>query len=278
MKLLVLGNPIKHSKSPEIQNYWLKKNNISEKYEKVEITVNQIDEYINKIKTNQLIGFNVTVPFKEKFYKKIKHHEKSALNTKAVNTVYKKDNKVFGANTDGVGFTNSLKLDCKLNLKKKNVLIVGAGGASRGICFEIIKHKIQCLTIMNRTSLNLMKLVKDLRKENIKCKILIKDWSDRVISEETNVVVNTTSLGLKKQDTLEFDFSKANTKCLIYDLIYNPKETHFLKQAKKYNLTTSNGLGMLCRQAAESFNMWFGIKISETQITEILNKLKGSKI
>ena len=269
MKLFVVGNPIKHSKSPIIHNFWLRKRNRKIVYEKKLLSEKQLGLMINMIRKGECLGFNITLPFKTKILKFLDYYEGNVKQIGAANTVYLKGNKITGANTDGMGFVSSLKHEVKMNLRDKKVFVIGAGGASRGILLELLKYPVKEICICNRNLINAKKLKKNLSFYSLNCKITLQRWQRKKISRKYDLVINTTSFGMNLRENLNFNFSALRKRTVVYDLIYNPIETNFLKKAKKSNLRSYNGLGMLVRQAAESFTRWFNETISEKDINEV---------
>ena len=269
MKLFVLGNPIKHSKSPIIHNLWLKKINKEIIYEKKLLSEKQLGSMINMIRRGECLGFNITLPYKTKILKFLDYYEENVKQIGAANTVYVKGNKIMGANTDGEGFVSSLKHEVKMNLNNIKVFVIGAGGASRGILLELLKYPIKEICICNRNVMNAKKLKKNLSLYSLNCKITLQKWQRKKILRKYDLVINTTSFGMKLRENLNFNFCALRKRTVVYDLIYNPIETNFLKKAKKSNLRSYNGVGMLVRQAAESFALWFNKRISEKDINEV---------
>ena len=269
MKLFVVGNPIKHSKSPIIHNLWLRKRNRRIVYEKKLLSEKQLRPMINMIRKGECLGFNITLPFKTKILKFLDHYEENVKQIGAANTVYLKENKIIGANTDGKGFVSSLKHEVKMNLNDKKVFVIGAGGASRGILLELLKYPVKEICICNRNLINAKKLKKILSFYSLNCKITLQRWQRKKILRKYDLVINTTSFGMNLRENLNFDFCALRKRTVVYDLIYNPKETNFLKSAKKSNLRSYNGVGMLVRQAAESFARWFNEEVSEKDINEV---------
>jgi len=217
-KFLVIGNPIEHSLSPELHNYWIKKNSINAVYEKQKLEEDQLEQYILKVKNKKIDGINVTVPFKKTIIPYLDELSIEAKSTQSVNTIYQKDNKVIGHNTDIFGFRASIE-KTEYDLESKEVLILGAGGVVPSIIFSLIKMKVSKITISNRTkekAENLKEIYKDLE--------IIK-WGD---ISNFDIIINATSLGLKKEDNLNFDFSSISGNKFFYDVIYNPNETNFL--------------------------------------------------
>ena len=247
-KFLVIGNPIEHSLSPELHNYWIKKNSINAIYEKERLNEDQLEQYISQVKNKKIDGFNVTVPFKKTIIPYLDELSTEANSTQSVNTVYRKGNKIVGHNTDIFGFRTSIE-KTEYDLKNKEVLILGAGGVVPSIIFSLIKMKVSKIKISNRTrekAENLKKIYKDLE--------IIK-WGD---VSNFDMIINATSLGLKKKDNINFDFSSIPGNKFFYDVIYNPSETNFLKMGRKLGNKTLNGKLMFIYQAVSAFSIWHG--------------------
>ena len=247
-KFLVIGNPIKHSLSPELHNYWIKNNGIDAIYEKQKLNENELEQIIFKVKDKKINGVNVTVPFKKKVIPYLDELSFEAQSTQSVNTIYLKDNKVVGHNTDIFGFETSIKKS-EYNLNNKEVLILGAGGVVSSIIFALIKMKVSKIKICNRTkekAENLKKFYKNLE--------IIK-WGE---VSNFDMIINATSLGLKKEDNLNLDFSSISGNKFFYDVIYNPSETNFLKMGRELGNKTLNGKLMFIYQAFSAFKIWHG--------------------
>jgi len=262
-KYLVIGNPITHSLSPELHNYWIKENGINGIYNKEKLNEKNLKEFFLKIKNKEINGANITVPFKRDVIAYLDQLSLEAEKTQSVNTVYLKKDKITGHNTDIDGFELAIK-DANYNVEGKRVLILGAGGVVPSIIFALYKMKVLSVTISNRTKSkaeNLKSLFNDLK---------IVDWGE---VSNFDVIINATSIGLKKEDKLNLDFSKFQSSEFFYDIIYNPKETNFLKDGKNLGKKTENGKKMFIYQAAKAFKIWHGIepKISE-QVIGLLDK------
>ncbi len=248
-KYFVIGNPIKHSLSPLLHNHWIRKNNIIAEYEKKELDIGNLENFVNQIKNKNFNGINVTVPFKKDIIPFLDKLSLEAESTQSVNTIYLDKNKVIGHNTDICGFELAIS---NLNYKAdgKKIFILGAGGVVPSIIYALKKMKVSKIILSNRTKSkaeNLKNLFKNLE---------ILDWGEM---PDFDMVINATSLGLNIEDRLNLDFSKINSDKFFYDVIYNPKETSFLKTAKKLGNRTENGQKMFIYQAAESFRIWHGI-------------------
>ena len=249
-KFLVIGNPIEHSLSPTLHNYWIRSNNIDAIYEKIKLDQDELEHTVLQIKQKKIEGVNVTVPFKKAVIPFLDELTTEANSTQSVNTLYLKDNKVVGHNTDIIGFETSIKKS-KFNILNKEVLILGAGGVVPSIIFALKKMKVSKIKISNRTigkAENLKKLFKNIE---------IIEWGQ---IPNFDVIINATSIGLKKDDYIKLDFSLISKNSLFYDVIYNPKETNFLKTGKSLGSITLNGKLMFIYQAHSAFNIWHGIK------------------
>jgi len=279
-KYLVIGNPIKHSLSPKLYNYWLKKNNIKAVYEKKITDEGDLKKLIENVRDGGIQGFNVTAPFKKYFIKKLDWVEERALDVQAVNTVYRKFDKELnryvaaGDNTDIYGFTKSLKpYENRFKSTWTTALVLGAGGVTSAIIKGLCSLGIKNILISNRTKakseeiMNLYPKVKN-----------IIDWGkDDNIMQKSDIIINTTSLGLKENDKIPLNYKKYKKdlfgkKKIFYDLIYNPKETNFLKKGKELGHDVINGKMMFIYQAQLSFKIWHGIlpKI-DNEIVNLLN-------
>ena len=249
-KFLVIGNPIDHSLSPKLHNFWIKANNINAIYEKKKLNENELGNLFMEMKKNNIYGINVTVPFKKTVIPFLDHLSFESESTQSVNTIFLNDNKLVGHNTDIEGFEKSIQ-ELKFDTKNKKVLLLGAGGVVPSIIYALNKMKVSEIIISNRTKSKAENL-KDLFK-NIK----IVGWGE---IPEFDIIINATSIGLKNEDKMNLDFSKVGKNKFFYDVIYKPKETNFLKVGKKLGNKTQNGKLMFIYQALGAFKMWHGIQ------------------
>ena len=249
-KYIVIGNPIDHSLSPELHNYWFKQNNIDGIYDKEKLSEKNLKNFFLKIRNKEISGANITVPFKRDVIPYLDDLSVEARNTQSVNTIYLKDNKIIGHNTDIDGFMMAIK-DTNYDVANKRALILGAGGVVPSIIFALYKMKITEIFLCNRTrskAENLKNLF-----ENLK----IIDWGE---NSNPHMIINATSVGLKQEDKFDLDFSKFTNADFFYDVIYNPNETNFLKIAKSLGKKSENGKKMFIYQAAMSFKVWHSIQ------------------
>ena len=188
----------------------------------------------------------------------------------AVNTIVNRDGKLIGFNTDAYGFIEALRKEGKFDSREKRVILIGAGGVARAVSFALVQENIASLTIVNRTA----KRVEDLQEALLKyigdkrlhAKVIILPWSSLKISEtmkDCHLIVNCTTMGmrysaLEDQSPVEIDLIPSSA--LVYDLVYNPSETPFLKLAAKAGARTLGGLPMLVYQGAAAFELWTGKK------------------
>ncbi len=248
-KYLVIGNPIEHSLSPKLHNYWIKENKINATYDKRQLNESDIKEIIDKIKKGEIDGINVTVPFKKFVIPFLDQLTPVAKQVQSVNTIFKKDNKVVGDNTDIGGFEKSLKY-INYDLKNKNVFILGAGGVVPSIILALKKLGVDKIILSNRTK----KKADDLKKKYTDLEII--DWGE---TPDFNMIINATSLGLKNDDQIKLNYADIGTNKLFYDIIYNPSKTEFLLKAKRLGNQIENGKMMFIYQAQLTFRIWHNI-------------------
>ena len=273
-KYLVIGNPIEHSLSPMIHNYWMKKYNLIDSiYEKRKVEEKNLKDIINEIREENLVGVNVTVPFKKLIIPFLDELDSTAQETKSVNTLVKIKNKIIGYNTDKPGFSLTINDLYPVNdveafnpIKKKTIFILGAGGVTASI-ISAFRQDLVKIFLSNRTKEKASELKK------IFPNIEVLDWGQR--PQNFDVVVNTTSIGLKQNQSIDLDFSDCDKdkNKLFYDLIYNPKETNFLKEARLRGNQIKNGQKMFLNQAMYAFKLWTNIEPEiDIEIVKLLDK------
>ena len=245
-KYLVIGNPIEHSLSPKLHNYWIKKNNIEAVYDKKQINESDIEFVIDEIKNEKINGINVTVPFKKLVIPFMDELSSEANKSQSVNTIYFQNGKVIGHNTDISGFELGIKYS-KYDVKNKIVFILGAGGVVSSIIIALKKMGAAKIIISNRTKTK----AEDLKK--IFNELEIIDWGK---TPNFDMIINATSIGLKSEEGINLDYTSVGNNKFFYDLIYNPKETIFLKRAKLFGNKAENGKMMFIYQAHQAFTVW----------------------
>ena len=245
-KYLVIGNPIEHSLSPKLHNYWIKKNNIDAVYDKKQLNEVDIDDIISEIKNGKIDGINVTVPFKKSVIPFLDELTPLAKEAQSVNTIFKENNKIIGHNTDIGGFELALKY-INYDVKDKKIFILGAGGVVPSIILSLKKMGASRIILSNRTKKKAESL------KNIYRDIEIIDWGEIT---DFNIIINATSVGLKSDDEIKLDYTSIGPNKLFYDVIYNPKQTNFLSKAKKFGNQIENGKMMFIYQAHQAFTIW----------------------
>ena len=248
-KYLIIGNPIEHSLSPKLHNHWIKKNNIDAVYDKKQLNEADIEGIISEVKNGKIDGINVTVPFKKSVIPFLDQLTALANEAQSVNTIFKKDNKVIGDNTDVSGFEQGLK-HINYSVKNKKVFILGAGGVVPSIIIALRRLGAAKIILSNRTkekAENLKKIYSNLE---------IINWGD---IPDFNMIINATSLGLKNDDEIKLNYTDIGPNKLFYDIIYNPNKTKFLSSAKQFGHQIENGKMMFIYQARLAFKVWHNI-------------------
>ena len=260
-KFFVIGNPIKHSLSPKLHNYWIRKNKLDAIYEKEKINKNDIKNIISEIRKEKIDGINVTTPFKNSVIPFLDELSSEASNTQSVNTVYKKEGKIIGHNTDIAGFELGLRY-IKYNVENKKIFIMGAGGVSPSIIIALKKLGAGKIILSNRTKKKAEAL------KNFFSDLEIINWGE---VPNFDMIINTTSLGLNESDEIKLNYSDIGSNKFFYDIIYNPKQTDFLKKGKELGNKIENGEKMFVYQAASAFKIWHGISPEiNDELTELL--------
>ena len=257
-KYLVIGNPIEHSLSPKLHNYWFKKNNINAVYDKKQIEEHNIKEIISEMRNGKIDGINITVPFKQLIIPFVDELSSEAEESQSVNTIFKENNKVLGHNTDISGFELAIRKK-GYNIKDKKVFILGAGGVVPSIILALRKMGAAKIILSNRTQSKAEKIKKTFSD------LEIVNWGE---IPEFNMIINATSLGLNKDDEIKLNYADIGQNKLFYDVIYNPSQTKFLLNAKKFGNQIENGKMMFIYQAHQSFAIWHKVmpKIDEETI------------
>ena len=261
-KACVIGWPISHSRSPLIHGYWLKQYGIEGSYTRQPVEQAALAEFLSSLGMNGYVGCNVTIPHKESAFHLVTPADPSTERLGAVNTVYLRDGKTLGTNTDGEGFINSLLNSVPdLALKNTRVVILGAGGASLAVVNAILEQGAGEVVVLNRT----LEKAEQLRRRFGE-RVTPAEWhkaADQL--SECSLLVNTTSLGMKGQPDLNLDLTRLNTSAVVTDIVYTPLRTQLLENASSRGNRVVEGLGMLLHQAVRGFSLWFGVTPKVTQ-------------
>ncbi len=251
----VIGDPIQHSLSPRLHNYWLQDYDMDGAYIPLQVGVENLGRVLRTLPMMGFRGVNITVPHKEAALAEMDEVSGEANRIGAVNTVtVLKDGRLHGDNTDAFGFIENLKEHTsKLSHYLKHAVVLGAGGAARAISVALQDAQCKQITLVNRTESKAQSIADRLGN------ITVAPWEERErLLVDATLVVNTTSLGLKGKAPLELDLTHLSANALVSDIVYNPLETDLLKAAKAKGCHTVDGLGMLLHQARPGFQRWFG--------------------
>ncbi len=270
-KFGIIGNPVKHSLSPVLHNYWFNKYKVDASYSIIDVKENELSTIVKKIKNHEIDGLNVTLPYKQKIVSYLDILVNDAEITSSVNTVYLDENKTLvGENTDVFGLQAGYLKEVD-EISKRKALVIGAGGVSPSVILSLQKSGVKEISIINRTKEKCIFLKK--KFQNIK----IIEWKN--LKEEIknyNLIVNATSLGLRNGKDFGFDFENTKPELIYIDTIYNPLETYTLKYLKERDVRVFNGLDMFIYQGQKAFFLWNKInpEIDQKLIELLLSKLK----
>ncbi|RFU65785.1 shikimate dehydrogenase [Peribacillus glennii] len=270
----VMGDPVEHSMSPEIHNDAFTNHNINACYHHFQVRRAGLADAVRGMKAIGVSGFNVTIPHKEAIIPLLDEIDEIALAIGAVNTVVNREGKLIGYNTDGNGFLQALTDQYKSPLAGKKILLIGAGGAARGIYFSLVKEGAPNVDIANRTREKAEKLVVDCPYPKNSRALSITEAEQGL--GDYDVIIHTTSVGMSPHiDASPIDISNIKKGAFVSDIIYNPLETKFLAEAKSSGADIQNGVGMFAYQAALAFEIWTGIFPDAVRMKEIVLKKLG---
>ncbi len=264
----VFGHPINHSKSPRIHHLFAQQTGQQINYQAQDVPAEKFDEAVDKFLSQGGKGLNCTVPLKELAYQRADVLSKRAKFSKAVNTLMlQKDGKLFGDNTDGIGLVADLTTNHSISLLNSRILILGAGGASRGILEPLMGESPQNITVANRT----VEKARILSDEFAELGDITGCGFDALKNKQFDLILNATSASLTGEiPPIEASILAENTCC--YDLAYSNQQTAFVKWGVEQGASIClDGLGMLVEQAAEAFNIWRGVRPKTSAVIELLN-------
>jgi shikimate dehydrogenase len=267
----VVGNPIHHSKSPKIHGEFAVQANEALEYSAIQAPLDGFSDTVQSFFKSGGKGLNITVPFKEQAWQLSAELSERARLAGAVNTLYLNDKgEICGENTDGIGLVRDLTLNHKVELKGKRILILGAGGAVRGVLLPLLKEHPESITIANRTVSKAEQLTElftghDLIKPG---KLTACGFTD--LNQPFDIIINGTSASLQGDLPPLPDIIVADST-VAYDMMYSPETTIFNRWAEKQGATMMlDGLGMLVEQAAESFFIWRDVRVNTGPVLNIL--------
>jgi shikimate dehydrogenase len=251
----VAGWPVEHSRSPMIHGYWLNELGIPGSYEKFAVRPGEFREFAATIGKEGLVGANVTVPHKEAAFGACDQRTPVAEALGAVNTVWRQDGRLWGDNTDVAGFlANMDERASGWAERRKLAVVIGAGGAARGIVYALISRGFERIAIVNRTQGRAEALASHFGGATAALA-----WADLARElPQADLLVNASSLGMVGQPPLAIDLSALPERVIVADAVYVPLRTPLIEAASAHGLQTVEGLGMLLYQAAPAFARWFG--------------------
>ncbi|GGD71849.1 shikimate dehydrogenase [Paenibacillus nasutitermitis] len=256
----VIGDPIQHSKSPVMMNRAFRETGLNGIYTAFHITGEQLPDFITGVRAMGIRGINVTIPHKLAVMPLLDEIDESAQAIGAVNTIVNNNGRLVGYNTDGIGYVRSLKEEAEPDLSGKRILVVGAGGATRGILYALAREGVSSITIANRTVARAEEMAAAFegQAEGLRLHAIGHEGLKKACGD-ADIVINTTSLGMHpKVDETPADAGWLVPGTIASDLIYNPMTTRFLAEAKQQGCKIHSGLGMFIYQGAYAFEFWTG--------------------
>lgn len=262
VKLGIIGFPIRHSISPAFQQAALDHLGLDATYEAWEVKPENVGEFVNGLRSPEMAGINITVPHKEAVIPFLDEVDDWSTAAGAVNTIVNRNGKLTGHNTDGPGFLRALREAGSFSPHGKNVLVLGAGGAARGVVLALIRDAVGNLTIANRTLDRAQQLSRMARDNGLDAKsISLEEEGLAAAAASANLIVNCTTVGMSHgpdETGTPLPPALIPATALVYDLVYNPLETPLLREAARAGAGTLSGIYMLVYQGADSFKMWTG--------------------
>lgn len=253
----VIGYPVAHSRSPLIHGYWLRQHKIDGEYLRREVRPEEIDSFLQSFASQGLAGCNVTLPHKEAAARNAKHETAVVRALGVANTLWLEGGELHADNTDVAGFLAHLEDSIPgWQSRTEHAVVLGAGGAARSIIYGLKQRGVDRLTVINRSRERAQELLRELKID------AAVSGYDELPSQlpSADLLVNTTSLGMKGQPPLEIDLKNLKAGAAVSDIVYAPLETELLRQARERGHPVVDGLGMLLHQAVPGFERWFGVR------------------
>lgn len=261
-KAIIIGYPVKHARSPLIHGFWLETLGIPGAYERAEVKPGEVGAFLRALSPRGYVGGNVTVPHKEEAFAACDQVTEAASNARAVNTFWFEAGALVGDNTDGSGFVAHLdQTHPDWHTPAPRILILGAGGAARGLVTPLLAKGPVEILIANRSRERCEALIGDIHSSRPSAPLGAIDWDKRNDAlGGIDLFVNTTSLGMGGQPPLDIALGELPERAVVADIVYVPLKTPLLVAARDRGLRVLDGLGMLLHQAAPGFERWFGVK------------------
>ncbi len=261
-RALVIGSPIAQSRSPLLHGFWLAQHGIDGHYDREDVKPEAVAEFLRGLPARGILGCNVTIPDKEPAFRACDQVTDRARALGAVNLIWFENGRICGDNTDGIGFVAHLDQEHPgWDAKAPSILVLGAGGAARGLALPLLERKPAKLVFANRSADRAETLCHDIRRAVPGAPVERLDWSGKQAElGHFDLVINTTSAGMAGKDPLDLPLEAARPGTIIADIVYVPLETPLLAEARQKGLPVLDGLGMLLHQAVPAFERWFGIR------------------
>jgi len=266
-RCFVIGHPIAHSRSPLIHGEWLRQYALAGSYERVDVAPADLPAFVARLRDGEFTGGNVTVPHKEAVMALVDEISDAGRAIGAVNTLWRDGRRILADNSDVPGFLAHLDATVPgWQGRVATVLVLGAGGAARGICYGLKSRGVGRIILANRSRERAEELAVSLGRP-----LEAADWAmrDRLVGE-ADLIVNTTALGMQGKPPLEIDLSALQPGTIVDDIVYAPLKTALLAEAERRGGVPVDGLGMLLHQAVPGFARWFGVT---PQVTPALREL-----
>ncbi len=261
----IFGDPVEHSLSPAMHNAAFESLGLNMAYVPFHVGSTPLRVLKNAaagIRALNIFGVNVTIPHKQKVIKYLDVVDPIAKAIGAVNTIVNRDGTLYGYNTDGAGYLLSLREDLAFAPQDKNIILLGAGGAARGIFFSLLHGKPKSIVIANRTLKKAVRLAAEFKEHAGGAEVRTTGLKKNLIkpyAADADLIINTTSLGLLGHGKPDLPLEDLPARAIVSDIVYRPLETDLIKDARKIGLRTHTGLGMLVHQGALSFELWTGL-------------------
>lgn len=269
----VFGDPVDDNPTGVVEKAAFQAKGLNYRYLTIKVLPDDLETAMKSVRVLGMKGINLTMPHKVRVLSYLDELSEAASIIGAVNTVIHRDGRLYGENTDGKGFVTALKNE-GISLKGKRVAMLGAGGAARAICVECALNGAEHITVINRNKERGSELA-ELLCGKTGCGAVFLPWeSGMEIPADTEILINGTSAGFSPNvnDRPDIDYSSVTEKMCVCDVVFNPVETVFLREAANRGAKTVTGLGMLVQQAALNFTLWTGVDAPVKVMEEALRK------
>lgn len=255
-RCFVIGHPIAHSRSPLIHGEWLREHRLAGSYERIDVAPADLPAFVSRLRDGDFAGGNVTVPHKEAVMALVDEVSAAGQAVGAVNTLWRENGRIVADNSDVGGFLSHLDATAPgWQDRVGTALVLGAGGAARGVCYGLKARGVARILVVNRSPERATELVAALGHP-----LVAGDWAKRdSLVGEADLIVNTTALGMQGKPSLEIDLAALRPGTIVDDIVYVPLKTALLAEAERRGGVSVDGLGMLLHQAVPGFARWFGV-------------------